>query len=606
MILRTLADLAKREGLIDDPNYERKDVRWVINLGTDGKFLGVTPNEFIDDRTNKSKPGAMQVPCQPVRTSGSSAFFLVDKAEYALGFDPDAKPSKVSKLALHNKLFCDHVETALKLASDDPGLVAMLAFLRKDGEKAKCIAAVRDRVSSNDLFAFAYQPDDGSLGARIHDRDAARFAWQQMRGSSGKTVSRSTECLVCGRIAAPVRVHPQVKRVPGPSTSGIALVSFNASAFESLGLVGNENAPVCQSCADAYGKALNRLFHPQYSDPSGRILGRRVVRISDDTGIVYWASDQHKIEDEFGGIDFDVDDPAKAERLFASIHTGKSYELDPTNFHALIVTGGQGRATLRGYHQMKVRALAANLDRYFKDVDIVPRYLNAPRHMALRPLIRSLAAQGDDKNVDPNLAGRLFLAILTGSLFPAAILQVALKRIRSEPENPDRRQYKHTRERMALIRASLNRRFRANDKAVTELITQEVSTMLDPNCDNNGYCLGRLFAVLEKLQGEAIGSPGATITDRFYGSASATPVAVFGTLIRKAQHHLGKVQGPFYEMKLQEVLNRLRPDNAFPKSLSLEEQGLFALGYYHQKADLWKAKDKAETPVVVVEAAATQ
>ena len=603
MILKTLVGLAKREGLVDDPDYEPKPVRWVISLGPGGKFLGVTANEAIDDRTKKPKPGVMQVPRSTVRTSGSAAAFLVDKAEYALGFDPDDNPRKVKKLPVHNSLFGEHIQAALELPGDD-GLLAVLSFLRDDDGKAQCVAAVRERTAGNDLFAFAYHPDDGSPVSRIHDRDRVREAWRQLRGAPGKAASNSTQCLVCGAIAPPVHVHTQVKRIPGGSTSGVALVSFNSSAFESLGLVGNENAPVCQPCAEAYGTALSRLFHPQYSDPNGRILGRRSIRISDNTAVVYWASDQHKIEDEFGGLDFD--NPAKAEQLFESVHTGKSYELDPTHFYALIVTGGQGRATLRGYHQTTVGTLAANLDQYFKDVDIVPRFPNAPRQMALRWLIRSLAAQGEDKNVDPNLAGRLFLAILTGSAFPAAILQVALKRIRSEPENPDRRQFKHTRERMALIRASLNRRFRAKDQAVTELITQEVSTVLDPNCDNNGYCLGRLFAVLEKLQGEAIGSPGATITDRFYGSASATPVAVFGTLIRKAQHHLAKVQGPFYAKKLQEVLDLLRPENAFPPTLSLEEQGLFALGYYHQKADLWKGKDRPDAPVAAVEPAVTE
>jgi CRISPR-associated protein Csd1 len=604
MILKTLVDLAKREGLVDDPDYEPKPVRWVVSLGTGGKFLGVAPNEVIDDRTKKPKPGVMQVPRSAVRTSGSAAAFLVDKAEYALGFDPDGNPKKVNKLSLHNRLFAEHIEAALKLTSEELGLMALLAFLRNDDGKALCIADIGDRAVGNDLFAFAYLPDDGSPGSRIHDRDRVREAWRQLRGAAGKADSDFTACLVCGQIAGPVHVHTQVKRIPGGSTSGIALVSFNSPAFESLGLERNDNAPVCQSCAEAYGTALNRLFHPQYSDPNGRILGRRSIRISDNTAVVYWASDQHKIEDEFGDLDFA--DAANAGHLFDSVQKGKSYDLDPTHFHALIVTGGQGRATIRGYHQTTVDALAANLDQYFKDVDIVPRFPNAPRQMALKWLIRSLAAQGEDKNVDPNLAGQFFLAILTGSVFPAAILQVALKRIRSEPENPDRRQFKHTRERLALIRASLNRRFRANDRAITELITQEVSTVLDPNCNNNGYCLGRLFAVLEKLQGEAIGSPGATITDRFYGSASATPVAVFGTLIRKAQHHLGKVQGPFYARKLQEVLDLLRPENAFPPTLSLEEQGLFALGYYHQKADLWKGKDKPEAPVAAVEPAVTE
>ena len=120
--------------------------------------------------------------------------------------------------------------------------------------------------------------------------------------------------------------------------------------------------------------------------------------------------------------------------------------------------------------------------------------------------------------------------------------------------------------------------------------------MLDPTCPNNAYCLGRLFAVLEKLQGESIGNVNATITDRFYGAASATPAAVFASLIRKSQHHLAKIKGSFYSKRIQDILNLLEPKSAFPATLRLEEQGLFALGYYHQKADLWTKKSPDETP----------
>jgi CRISPR-associated protein Csd1 len=120
--------------------------------------------------------------------------------------------------------------------------------------------------------------------------------------------------------------------------------------------------------------------------------------------------------------------------------------------------------------------------------------------------------------------------------------------------------------------------------------------MLDPTCTNNAYCLGRLFAVLEKLQTDAIGNPNATITDRFYGAASATPAAVFGTLLRKAQHHLSRV--PYHNRTIEEVLGLLDPANAFPPTLDLAEQGLYALGYYHQRADLWKKKETPETSPV--------
>jgi CRISPR-associated protein Csd1 len=592
MILQALAALAKREGLVDDPDYEPKPVRWVINLGPGGKYLGVTETQGQADVKGKVRPLVMQVPRSAVRTSGSAAAFLVDKAEYVLGFDPDDKPTKRAKLEHHNSLFSEFVESAVALASDEGGLLAVLAFLRDAEAKARCVDELRGRAASNDLLAFAYLPDDGSEGRRVHDRDAVRSAWQRLRSPTNRDDVVLATCLICGQAATPVRVHPQVKRIPGGTTSGIALVSSNADAFLSLGL---ESVPVCQACAEAYGTALNRLFHPQYTDPKGRVLGRRVFRLSDDTAVVYWASEQHQFEDEFHQIDFA--DPAQAEALFKAVHHGVGVWLDdPTPFHALIVTGGQGRATLRGYHQTTVGEVARNLRLYFEDVDIVARYANAPKRLALRWLIRSLAAQGKDENVDPNLAGRLFLAILTGSIFPTAVLQAALGRIRSEPEDPDRRQTKHPRERMALIRAALNRRLRAKDPIVTGLIPREIPTMLDETCDNNAYCLGRLFAVLEKLQGEAIGNPGATITDRFYGAASATPVVVFGQLLRKAQHHLAKVEGHFYSKKVQEILGLLSPHKPFPPTLSLEEQGLFAVGYYHQKADLWKPRDKTETP----------
>jgi CRISPR-associated protein Csd1 len=149
-----------------------------------------------------------------------------------------------------------------------------------------------------------------------------------------------------------------------------------------------------------------------------------------------------------------------------------------------------------------------------------------------------------------------------------------------------------------MIRATLNRQFRdpSGPHRIKSLVTREIPPMLDPSCTNNAYCLGRLFAVLEKLQGDAIGNPGATIADRFYGAASATPAAVFATLLRKAQHHLAKLDGAFHAIQIQQILDLLEPASAFPTTLGLEEQGLFALGYYHQRSRLWQRKDTPGPP----------
>jgi CRISPR-associated protein Csd1 len=174
-----------------------------------------------------------------------------------------------------------------------------------------------------------------------------------------------------------------------------------------------------------------------------------------------------------------------------------------------------------------------------------------------------------------------------------------LRRIRSEAEDPGRRRPKHTRERLALIRATLNRQFRGpGDFRIKSLIPREVPAMLDESCTNNAYCLGRLFAVLEDLQRVAVGSRNATITDRFYGAASATPAVVFASLLRKAQNHLGSLRkknerwARGIDKQIRTICALLDPADAFPSAMPLEEQGLFALGYYHQKA--WRRPKKGD------------
>ena len=114
--------------------------------------------------------------------------------------------------------------------------------------------------------------------------------------------------------------------------------------------------------------------------------------------------------------------------------------------------------------------------------------------------------------------------------------------------------------------------------------------MLDLSNTNPAYRLGRLFAVLEKIQEEASPGLNATIRDRYYGAASSTPVAVFTTLLRLKNAHLKKLPGgrvASFEKLMGEVLG---PVTDFPKHLPLPDQGRFALGYYHQRQDFFTKK----------------
>jgi CRISPR-associated protein Csd1 len=195
--------------------------------------------------------------------------------------------------------------------------------------------------------------------------------------------------------------------------------------------------------------------------------------------------------------------------------------------------------------------------------------------------LRQLAAQGDLENIAPNLAADLFAAILTGRPFPRAVLDCAVRRVRAE-----RTIYG---DRAAVLKAFLCRARRAGQ---FDHSLPEVRPMLDEACLDPAYRLGRLFAVLEKIQEDAIGAS-ATIRDHYYGAASATPIVVFPQLMRKLPHHLAKLDAStYFEKIIQQICDGLQPPAPFPPVLKLEEQGLFAVGYYHQRQALFTKREK--------------
>jgi CRISPR-associated protein Csd1 len=146
--------------------------------------------------------------------------------------------------------------------------------------------------------------------------------------------------------------------------------------------------------------------------------------------------------------------------------------------------------------------------------------------------------------------------------------------------------------RAALIKACLNRLIRAQ-----HLSAKEIDVTLDRSNTDPGYRLGRLFSALERVQSAAQPGINATIRDRYYGAASSSPSSVFPILLRLKNHHLAKLDGAlatWYEKLFGEIFSGIE---TFPVHLSLQEQGLFAIGYYHQQQDFFANKSKpADTP----------
>jgi CRISPR-associated protein Csd1 len=391
-------------------------------------------------------------------------------------------------------------------------------------------------------------------------------------------VTRGT-CLVTGNEDVPIAKNETViKGVWGAQTAGANIVSFNDRAFESYGKRERqgENSPISQSASFAYTTALNQLLR---KDSSQRLqVG--------DASTVFWADRPTELEtsivDIFG--EPPKDDPDRNVRAVASLYRAIDNGLmekdeGKTRFFVLGLSPNAARIAIRFWHHATVADMAARIRQHFDDLAIV-RSERDPPYPTLFRLLVSVATQGKADNIPPNLGGELMRSILADLPYPQTILAAAVRRVRAEHEVPY--------PRAALIKACINRDTRYSKPSMKE----ELKMSLDESNVNVGYRLGRLFAVLEKIQEEANPGINATIRDRFYGAASSTPVTVFSTLLKLKNHHLSKLDNRGRAVNLEKRIGEIIEGiGDFPAQLPLVDQGRFAIGYYHQRQDFFKKHD---------------
>lgn len=548
--------------------FSRQPVSFALEIDADGGL-----KQVLDLRVqNGKKLVARQLVVPDVlKTSGSgfSANFLWDNTSYVLGADTKDKPERTAKAfeAFLNRL----TEVAGELK--DEGVTAVQVFLdRWDAGTAATWPEWKDMADRNIVFRLAGEQ------RFVHERPKVREAWLAFSQANASKVSG--QCLVTGAQGPLDPTHPKIRGVRGAQGTGAALVSFNADAFESYGKTQSYNAPVSETAAFNYTTALNDLL--------GRD-SRQKVQIGDAT-VVFWTERKTASEGIFGLVINPGPDLGEQQRLatfLKALRQGRlPDEFEPekdVSFHVLGLSPNAGRISVRFWHVDTVGHMWAKVRQHFDDLHIVRQYENEPELPPHWLLLKAAAKREDLDNLSPLLSGALMRSILTGSAYPGALLSAVVGRIRSEQ--------KITYARAALTKACLVRNARSSGK------TPEVSVSLDEQSTNVPYRLGRLFAVLEKLQQEAIPGANSTIKDRYFGSASATPRAVFPVLLRLAQHHASKIEyGYAHDKRIAAILDGVEiADGGFPAHLNLEDQGLFALGYYHQRTSLWTKKPAAET-----------
>lgn len=570
MILQALYRLYERRAAASDPaerlapiGFESKEIPFILELDQNGRLI-----QIRDTRTQLGKKKiakAELVPQGAKKTSGVAANLLWDTAEYVLGI-VTAVPGKTAnpdRIAEQHQAFRARIDALPEAVRADVGVAAVLAFLDAPDLEALAEYPQWDELLSNPLLTFQLAGD----ADLVCQRPAVRSAWMQMQSGA----EPDGICLVTGNTAPIERLHSAIKGVWGAQTSGANIVSFNLDAFSSYGKTQGGNAPVGQLAATMYTTALNALLARG---------SRQRIQVG-DTSTVFWSDEKTNLEDDFALVFGEPakDDPAeRTERvraLYESFLSGKyGHEHDAqTRFYVLGLAPNAARLSVRFWHVDTVASLAQKIAQHFNDLLIAhgPRDTDTP---SVFRLLSACAVQGKADNIPPNLGGEVMRAILDGTAYPATWLAAAVRRSRAEQDVNALR--------AAVIKACINRTTRLRRTGEKEL-----AVSLDIENPNLAYRLGRLFATLEKIQEEASPGLNATIRDRYYGAASASPVTVFTTLMRLKNHHLSKLdnrgRANNFERLIGEIIAGVDGVIGFPAQLPLPEQGRFAIGYYHQR-----------------------
>ena len=556
-----------------------EQIAFALVISESGQLVSVA-----DMRDSKSRPRRLFVPARVARSSNVLSNFLWDNTGYVLGVDGKGKSAQTQKTAaafreLHERLLggCDDVHAR-----------ALLAFLGQwTPERFAALDEREALLDSNVVFRLEGE------SIFLHEAPALQEIWSAARKGNEKSERSEGICLVTGKRGAIARTHPVVKGVAGAQSSGASLVSFNCPAFESYGKEQSFNAPVSTQAADRYVCALNYLLNREH---------RQAVRIA-DTSMVFWAD--APVPEESGLADlFDLASPREdaqdrelVERLksvLLALRRGISLnEADATlspgvRFFVLGLAPNAARLSVRFWLCSSLEVLLRQCSRWYEDLSIERQFPDKePEFPPLWQLLeRTVAIPGKQKAVPPELGGQMSRAMLTGGRIPESAFAAVLGRIHADRDDGKTRKIDYF--RAALIKAYL-RRNKHEEKDMTTLNADE---------SNIGYRLGRVFSLLEKAQRDALGKDiNAPLRERYIGAASATPRRVFPMLFRLAQHHVSKARKTKfsgYDIQFNQRVGELLADaQDFPAVLSLEDQGRFMLGYYHQNNALYAKKDDA-------------
>jgi CRISPR-associated protein Csd1 len=581
MILEALCQYYRRldadpEKTAAAPGYAAANVSSCITLDREGRVTGVL--SFVEGKSSKK----MIAPQQPKRSGQRpEAAFLCENREFLFGIYKDQRGADYRFEASRDK----HEEVLARV--DDAGARAVLKFfaLRQPGgyDYGDVDMSALD-AGGNIIFRL-----EGESGY-LHERPAIQAAWARYRQAKSEERPEG-QCLVTGDTAPIAALHGNFG---GFGQDKPTLVGFNQEAFVSYHKVQGENAPVSETAAFQYVTALNALLADK----------NHVVNLAGDK-VVFWAEREAKLEEDaicasLGGQIEDqpedeesVDSPAvrQINGILESLYSGKRpFELgldENVRFYILGISANKTRMVVRFFYANTFGRLIDRLMRHYHDIDLVAPAWESRLHL-VSPyrILRETAVRRERSNIPRSMESGLFRNILWGTPYSYALYTAMLNRIRAEAGSEGSLRAIN-RIRVGIVKGYLNRMAEMNH-------SEEMMTVgLNEDETNKGYLMGQLFAVLEKAQNDALGHVNASIVDKYLNSALAAPQSVFPVLLPLFEKHVSKSGKYYTKVLVQRIMERISSEG-FPRTLNMEDQGRFLVGYYHQRQSLYTPKDEKE------------
>ena len=551
--------------------YEK--VSYALSITDNGELSEVVSllEEETDAKGNsKIVPSKILVPKRVIRTAGVASNFLCDKSSYMLGIS-----SPPNKKDLDCFYACKELHNRILESIHSPEADAVLNFFNSwDPEKAHEHQALEDcfdDVCAAGNLILMYR------GKYISEYESIKSAW-----NGRKEESETGLCMISGRHCDIAKLHTQIRGIRGAQPSGASLVCFNNEAVESYGKSGSQalNAPISKEIMSAYTNALSYM-----------VSNREHSIISlDNMTIFCWAK---SADDEYSDVmrvlygmpsTFSESDVIRAMSELAKGHrtniSGISLAPDE-EFYILGISPNASRLSVRFFLKNNFGAFAKNVDEHYKRLDISLSGEKS-RIPSVGGMLRETVRNKMKDEPEPTLAASVLKAVFNNTKYPVNLFSGVIKRLKADHQT--------TASRAAIIKAYLIKN--STNKKLKEALTLE----LNEGCKYVPYLLGRVFAVCEKIQKDVYPNLGSTIKDKYFDSACSTPSLVFPQILKLKNCHIKLLKREYagkalyYEKMLTDILSSV--DSGFPRSLNMEEQGVFILGYYHQNQKLYAKKEE--------------